>query len=130
MKLRYLLVGLLAACTTTGTIRSMPIDQGTARTYSASLTKVLAASRDAMVGTGISIQEATEVEPGKTWMILGKKGMSTFSYGELIRVVVTKQATRQTEVRVVTKRRGKLNVFAKGDYSTAILDQVALRLTS
>ncbi|HEY7634875.1 MAG TPA: hypothetical protein VH763_05000 [Gemmatimonadales bacterium] len=119
----------LGACSTMGGMRVEPIDKGNYRTYRAPLAKVLAASRTAMAGAGISVEEAQEIEPG-VWMILGKKGMSTFSYGELIRVVVRKQDGGQVMVNVLSKRRGKLNVFAKGDYSQSIHDQIALQLKS
>jgi hypothetical protein len=119
----------LSACASMGGMRTEPIDKGNFRTYRAPLAKVVAASHQAMVGTGISVQEAQELEPG-VWMILGKKGMSAFSYGELIRVVVRKQDRGQVVVNVISKRRGTFNIFAKGDYSQAILDQVTMQLKS
>lgn len=119
----------LSACSTMGGMRVEPIDKGNYRTYHAPLAKVLAASRTAMAGTGISVEEAQQVEPG-VWMILGKKGMSAVSVGELIRVVVRKGDRGEVVVNVISKRRNKLNIFSKGDYSQAIHDQIALQLNS
>ena len=119
---------LLTACNSMGGLRAAPVDNGTARTYVGSYSKVLLAAREALAGANLDIQEASEIEPGKTYMLIAKKGMSQFSFGEMVRVVVHKMDRSHTEVRVVTKRRGKLNVFAKGDYSKNVLDQVAMQM--
>ncbi|MFN0149639.1 MAG: hypothetical protein ACKVU1_02880 [bacterium] len=70
-----------AACATTGGMRAEPIDEGVSRTYTASLGDVVAATHDAMVGAGIQVEEASQVD-ATTWMILGKKSVSAFSWGE------------------------------------------------
>jgi hypothetical protein len=112
-----------------GGMRVEPIDKGNFRTYHAPLTKVLAASRAALAGTGISVEEAQQVEPG-VWMILGQKNRSGLTQGEFIRVVVRKAGPGEVLVNVISKRRYKLNIFAKGDYSQAIHDQIAMQLNS
>jgi len=63
-------------------------------------------------------------------MIIGKKSMSAWSYGELVRVLVTRKGAQQTEVRVFTKKRVSINPTAKGDYSNSILSNIELKLTT
>ena len=109
-------------------MRSEPLDQGVSRSYSASLKVAVDAARSAMIGAGIGIEEVKEVD-ANTWMILGKKGTSAWSWGELVRVVVQEQAADSTvAVRIITKRRLATNITAKGDWSDSILDQIDLQL--
>ena len=61
-------------------------------------------------------------------MIIGKKGGSLFSYGELVRVVVEEHGENSTMVYVHTKRKMATNIFAKGDYSKTIFTNMDLQL--
>ena len=118
---------VLSACATTGGMRSAPLAQGTPRTFSAEYDKVLKASREAVVEAGLAIEEVTKVNE-QTWMIIGKKGASGFTWGELVRVVVEQTAPTETTVRVYTQRKLATNITAKGDYSDAILSNIELKL--
>lgn len=108
-------------------MRSAPIDEGVARTYSAGHDRVFKAARESVVEAGLSIEEIKKVDD-RTWMIIGKKGMSGMSWGELVRVVVQQIGPAETTVRVLSKRKLATNMTAKGDYSASILSNVELIL--
>lgn len=118
---------LASACATVGGIQNAPLDAGTARVFQAPFDSTLQAAREAVVAAGLQIEGAQEVEPG-TWIIVGKKGVSGFSWGELVRVAVARQEERSTRVTVHTQRRVATNVTAKGDYSESIFSNMALKL--
>lgn len=116
-----------SACATVGGIQNAPLDAGTARVFPASFDSTLKAAREAVVEAGLQIESAREVEPG-TWIIVGKKAVSAFSWGELVRVAIARQEEQSTRVTVHTQRRLATNVTAKGDYSDTILSNMTLKL--
>jgi hypothetical protein len=118
---------LTTGCATTGTMRSAPADNGIARTFTGEYDKVLKASREAVVEAGLAIEEVNKVDD-RTWMIIGKKGASAWSWGEMVRVLVQQTGPSETTVRVYTQRKLATNVTAKGDYSSSILSNVELKL--
>ncbi|MEJ7811912.1 MAG: hypothetical protein WKG32_15985 [Gemmatimonadaceae bacterium] len=126
-----LLVALLAlatsGCATTGTIRTASDDAGTARTFAGEYDRVLTAAREAVVESGFAIEETKQLNDS-SWYILGKKGMSFASYGELVRVTVQRAGASEASVRVYTQKRVKTNVFAKGDYSKDIFSSIEFKL--
>jgi len=62
-----------------------------------------------------------------TLMIIGTQGLSAWSYGEVVRVVlVGRQDT--TDVRVVTKKRLATTVFATGDWSAKLFKYMSAAL--
>ena len=80
-----------------------------------------------MLAAGLNV-DTVSTPDSLTWMIIAKKGMSLFSYGELVRVVVAQTPDRAVAVRVYTKRRLATNVTAKGDWSGPIFQQLDLIL--
>lgn len=118
---------LLSGCATSGAMRTSPLGEGIARVFSAELEKVLNAAQESMVEAGLAIEEVTKVDDN-THLILGTKGLSVFSYGELVRLVVERSAPSETTVRVYTKRRLATNITAKGDYSGAIFSRIESKL--
>ncbi len=98
------LLNLAAGCASMGGLRAEPLDAGEVHFYGAPLANVVTAARQAALEVGLDIQEVTQVD-SLTWMILGKKGVSLVSWGELVRVVVQQSAEGPVAVRVVTKRK-------------------------
>jgi hypothetical protein len=117
------------ACATTGGLKQAPLAEGTSRNFSDSYETVLKATREAVSDAGLHVDQAQQVDSA-TWMIVAKKDASAWSMGELVRVVIQQQGPNTTAVRVISAKRMKTNVFAKGDYSDAILGDVALKLSS
>jgi len=114
-------------CASTSSIQNAPLHAGISRSFNAGYMQTLKAAREAMVETGLQIETATEVDKNN-YMIIGKKGTSAFSWGELVRVVVTRSGPGETTVRVYTKRRIATNLAAKGDYANSILSNIELKL--
>jgi len=120
-------VAITAACASTAGLRSAPLDAGETKFYAAPLAVVGPAARQAVLAAGLNV-DTVSTPDSLTWMIIAKKGMSLFSYGELVRVVVAQTPDRAVAVRVYTKRRLATNVTAKGDWSGPIFQQLDLIL--
>jgi hypothetical protein len=112
-----------AACASAGGMRAEPIDAGEAKFYAAPLATVAPAARQAVLSAGLDVDTVTQPD-SLTWMIIAKKGMSLFSYGELVRVVAQQTPEGPVVVRVFTKRRLATNITAKGDWSGRIFDEL------
>lgn len=110
-------------------MQNAPLHAGTARTFKAGFDATLRAAREATVEAGLQIEKVTQTDDN-SWMIIAKKSTSAWSFGELVRVMIVKKSAASTEVRVHTKRRVSINLEAKGDYSTAILSNIELKLRS
>ena len=118
---------LFGACATAGGIRSEPIDAGVSRSISADYDRVTRAAREAIVEVGLEIHETKQA--GDQVMIVAAKGVSAFSWGELVRVVVEETSLTETTVRVITQRRLATNVTAKGDWSTSIFSAMESKVS-
>ena len=103
---------LAAACASVQGVRSEPIDAGEVRFYAAPFGDVVAATRTTVQTLEIKIQDTATVD-STTWMVLGTKGMSMMSYGEVVRVIVHQTPDGPVAVRVVTKRRLATNITAR-----------------
>ena len=128
--LRFLPLALvvpLAACATMGGLREEPLTAGVSRTFPAPLGPVVDAARQAMVGAGMDVQEQLRPSPD-IGMLLGQKGMSLWSYGELVRVVARQTDSARTSVYVVTRRLLATNITAREDWSTALFDRMEVTL--
>jgi hypothetical protein len=117
----------ISACASTASIKSEPLDAGVSRTFEGSYDRVLRAARDATVAAGLAIDSYDQVNAA-TAVIVGKKGASAFSWGELVRVVVQQTDSAHVTVRVYTARRVATNITARGDYSTTIFQNIELGL--
>lgn len=114
---------LAAACASAGGMRSEPLDAGEAKFYTEPLAIVAGAARQAVLFADLSVDTVFQAD-SLTWMIIAKKGMSLFSYGELVRVVAQQTPDGAVVVRVFTKRRLATNVTAKDDWSGPIFEQL------
>jgi hypothetical protein len=121
LALATLVIG--AACASTGGLRSAPLDQGEVRFYDAPFAVVAPAAREGVLSAGLEVDTISHPD-SLTWMIIAKKGMSLWSYGELVRVVVQQTPEGAVAVRVVTKRRLATNITARGDWSGRIFERL------
>jgi hypothetical protein len=121
------IVALLAGCASQAGVESEPLHAGVARSFNANFDKVLTATREAMVDANLQIESANAIDQN-TYMIMAKAGTSAFSWGEIVRCVVVRESDTSTTVRVLTKRKGTLNIAAKGDYSQSIHSNIELKL--
>jgi hypothetical protein len=128
MKLHLLWLPLaLAACSTMGGMRTEPLDAGAMRRYRADLETAVTATRHALVGSALDVDDVEQVDDN-TWMFLAKRNTSEWSHGELIRVIVQQTNPDIVAVRVLSKRRVALEFTARSDWSDAVFAQLALDL--
>lgn len=118
---------VFSACTSTNKIQQAPLHSGISRTFTSDYERTLAAAREALVESGTVIESASEVDP-QNYIIIGKTGTTAWSWGEMVRVVVTRVNDTETTVRVLTEKKISVNVTAKGDYSNSILSNIELKL--
>ena len=128
MKLFLPALLVLSACATMAGMRTEPLDMGVAKVYETDLATAVRATRTALLGSALEIDDVEKLN-GMTWMFLAKRKSGKWTYGELIRVVVQETGEKEVTVRVLSKRRGALNVTARGDWSDAVFAQLALDLT-
>jgi hypothetical protein len=118
---------ITVACATAGSVRSQPLDAGEAKFYASPLPVVTQATRQAMLSAGLAVDTMSQPD-SLTWMILGHRGLSLLSYGEVVRVIVQQVPEGAVAVRVVTKRRLATNITAK-DWSHPIFERLDQILT-
>jgi len=118
---------ITVACATAGSVRSPPLDAGEAKFYASPLPVVTQATRLAMLSAGLAVDTMSQPD-SLTWMILGHRGLSLLSYGEVVRVIVQQVPEGAVAVRVVTKRRLATNITAK-DWSHPIFERLDQILT-
>ena len=117
----------LGGCATRTSMLNAPPDAGRSQTYSSEYKIVVKAARDAVVASGLAIDDASEVG-NKTFIIVAKKDASAWSWGELVRVTVQGVSENETAVRVYTKKRLATNVTARGDWADTLFSNIALQL--
>jgi hypothetical protein len=122
-----LLLGFLVGCSSKSSIQREPLHAGKEMRFQADFDKTLEAAHEAIIASGLQVESNTKIDDN-TYMLIGKKGTSIWSWGELVRVVVIKEDAETTLVRVVSKRRVSANITAKGDYSEAIFSNIELKL--
>lgn len=121
------LIFIVTACATTSGLKNESLVAGNPRSYDAEFDRVLNAARSAVMLADLSIESDQKIDDNR-WMIIGTTGMSLFSYGEIVRVVVEKTSEVTTLVRIITKRRLATNITARGDYSSEIFNYIAMKL--
>src|SRR5258705_1859875 len=92
------------ACACLGGMRTQPLDRGEMRVYSAPPDRVVAAARWAFEGSGLRVQEVSQVD-SVTWIILGSSRTVFPGEGSLVRMVVQWGNSGVTGVRVFSKPR-------------------------
>ncbi len=128
MKLLWVPLTLaVAACSTMGGMRTEPLHAGATRRYSTDLQTAVAATRNALIGSALDIDDVEPVDD-QTWMFLAKRNTSEWSHGELIRVIVQQTGADVVTVRVLSKRRVAVEFTARSDWSDAVFAQLALDL--
>ncbi len=107
-------------------IRSAPLHSGESRTYEAPYKSMVKYAREAVAEAGLILESSEKVDE-TTYMIIGKAKTSAWSWGELVRVVLIDNVEEVT-VRVFSKRRIKINLSAKGNYTRTILSNIEAKL--
>ncbi|MEO0900973.1 MAG: hypothetical protein AAFY00_02755 [Bacteroidota bacterium] len=135
MKKHIILLGLLLICTGhvglaqqngINKIRSAPLHSGESRTYHAPYKSMVKFAREAVMDAGLILESSEKIDD-VTYMIIGKAKTSAWSWGELVRVVLIDN-TEKVTVRVFSKRRVKINLTAKGNYTQTILSNIEAKI--
>lgn len=79
-------------------------------TYNADYNSVLESVREALPAVGLSLK--SETPTGEGTMLLARHGITAFSWGEIVRVLV-EPAQSNTLVRIASERVVQPNVLAK-----------------
>jgi hypothetical protein len=118
---------LVTGCATTSIMRNASIYDGKSKTYNDSFDRVLKAARESVTQSGLEVEEVTQLDHA-TWSIIGNKGVTGWSWGERVRVIVQKKSEAETLVRVLTKRKHPTNVTATWDFSPEIFSNIESNL--
>ncbi len=113
MKIRWVFLPLmLGACSTVAGMRTEPLDAGVVRRYNADLQTAVAATRQALIGSALDVDDVEHVSED-TWMFLAKRNTSRWSHGELVRVLVQQTSPDIVTIRVLSKRRAAVEFTAR-----------------
>jgi hypothetical protein len=116
-----------SGCATSRSVQNAPLHAGTSRIFAADYERTLRAAREAVVETGLQMESVREVD-ANTMIILARKGVGLTTWGELVRVTISRESAGQTRVAVHTERRVRVDLLAKGDYGESVLSNVELKL--
>jgi hypothetical protein len=117
----------IVGCASTGGMRDEPLDVGVVREFNRDYATVLRAARSAVMSVGLAIDSDEDLNDS-TAIIVAKRGLHGWSWGELVRIVVQRAANDRTTVRVFSRRRMMTNILAKGDYSVTIFSDMDVGL--
>ena len=123
---------VLQACVTTAMMRNEPLTDGFAQEFEGAFEEVLGATRESVLAVGLVIDDANQM-PSGSWMILARKGSSTWCSGEMVRVIIEQQQEEASVfVRVVSRHRASGDWFcrASDDYSASIFSAIQLALAA
>lgn len=126
MKRLFVLIAL-AGCATMAGMRTEPLDAGVAREYTTDLRTAVSATRNALLGSALEIDDVEQMDES-TSMFLAKRKAGQWTYGELVRVLVVQTSEDVVTIRILSKRRSAINVTARSDWSDAVFAQIALDL--
>lgn len=109
-------------------LKNTPLQAGESRTFKAPYKKLVKYSQEAMREAQLELEFVEKID-NKTYMIIGKRRASGFSWGEMVRtLIVSQNDPTKSIVRVYTKKRIKINLTAKGDYSQTIFSSIEARI--
>ncbi len=111
-------------------IRNAPLHAGEGRNFDIPYKKAIKFARQAVSEAGLII-ESTEKVDDENYMIIGKAKTSAWSWGELVRIIVTNDSEDgedEVTIKVYTRKNIKINVTAKGNYTQTILSNVEAKI--
>lgn len=109
-------------------VKNAPLHAGASREFSGDFETLVKCAKTAMTDASLEMESVERIDD-KNYMLLGKKRASGFTWGEMVRVVVTKQSGNdETIVHVYTKKKVGANVTAKANYSYTIFSGIESQL--
>ena len=109
-------------------LRSSSVNLGAQQTFASPYQQLIKCTREATAAAGFSVELCERVSDG-VYMILGRKTVGSYRYGEVIRVLAIRKTSSQSELRLLVRQP----VFSKVDGNTCseeIVEDVRSRLSS
>lgn len=127
----WIVAGLLAClaggCATQSSVRDEPLDRGSTHIFHADYARVLQLTRDSIPEIGLTMKEERPIEHGGT-MLIAARGVTWFSWGEIVRTLVQPAGNDGTSVRVLTERAYAGTSTAKMDFDADLFTKVGRKL--
>lgn len=124
----WMVLGLvILGCHSITGVREAPPDAGKSRAFAAPLSRVLAAAREALTASQFQLREIVP-EGDSAWALIATQGQSFASYGEIVRVRLVGRDSALTWAWVHTQKKMATNLFATGDWSPALFQQMEATL--
>lgn len=111
-------------------IRNAPLHAGEGRSFDIGYKKAIKFAREAAAEAGLILESSEKIDD-ENYMVIGKAKTSAWSWGELVRVVITNDSDGENEkvtVKVYTRRNIKINITAKGNYTQTILSNIEAKV--
>jgi caspase domain-containing protein len=109
-------------------VKNAPLHAGSSREFSGSFETIVKYAKTALADANLEMEFIERVDE-ENYMMLGKKRASGFSWGEMVRIVVTRQSGDvESIVHVYTKKRIGVNATAKASYSNTIFSSIESQL--
>lgn len=111
-------------------IRNAPLHAGEGRNFDLNYKKAIKFAREAVSEAGLIIESSEKVDDDN-YMVIGKAKTSAWSWGELVRVIITNDSEGDEEevtIKVYTRKNIKINITAKGNYTQTILSNVEAKV--
>jgi hypothetical protein len=115
---------LVGGCQTIHTVENEPLSAGATRNFNSAIDSVAAAAKASVADVGLKLKGEKSIRGGL--MLLAERGVTGWSWGEVVRVLILSN-TANTTVRVVTDRAEMANVTAK-DFAEDIFTRIGQRL--
>ncbi len=117
------LLGAAPACNSVSGVQEVAPTAGLHATLEADLPGVQEAAALAISANQLNVKAVTR-EGDTAWVVVASRGMTSSSYGELIRVRAVRRDSAETEVWIYEELRMTTNVAAKRDWSETLLADI------
>jgi hypothetical protein len=121
-----ILCSISTGCSTTRTVRDKPLDLGATHQFHSDYARVLQVTRESIPDVGLAMKDEQAI-PGGGVMLLATRGITAWSYGEVVRAVV-QPGSDSTSVRVLTERAFGMNATAKMDFADDLFTKIGQKL--
>ena len=118
---------LSTAQTSTDKVKKAPLDAGESRVFAGSFETIVKYAKTSLNDVDLQLEFIEKVNDD-SYMLMGVRGASGFSWGEILRLVVTKVSQTETAVYVYSKKKVGINLTAKTTKPTAIFSSIETQL--
>ena len=115
------------AQTSTDKIKKAPLDAGTARVFTGSFETIVKYAKTSLNDVDLQLEFIEKVD-NDSYMLMGVRGASGFSWGEILRLVVTRKSETESTVYVYAKKKVGINLTAKTTKPSTIFSSIESQL--